>query len=238
MAKFEELKSIFEKLHKNNTISHSYLIFGDNRKAEKRFFNLLGSMFEGESSVLIDALFLDARSKSGIDDIREIKSFLYQKPIKSNKRSVFINWAENLTLAAENAILKIIEEPPEHGAIFLGVKSPHSLISPLVSRCQKFYLFSEEKDLEPDSESEKKAFDYVSQFKKLKDNKSKSEIFKSILEEEDDKIIYSFVKFMLEDLKKDFVGNFEIIKELNKRFVSMNEFNLNKKLQLEAALLY
>jgi len=72
----------------------------------------------------------------GIDEIREIEKFLRKKPLKLKKSLVVIHEAESLTIQAQNALLKTLEEPPENSKIVLETKNENNLLPTITSRCQ------------------------------------------------------------------------------------------------------
>jgi hypothetical protein len=71
----------------------------------------------------------------GIDQIRQLQQLIYQKSL-SGQRFAIIPQAESLTLPAQNAFLKLLEEPPAQATIILTAPSPHLLLSTIVSRCR------------------------------------------------------------------------------------------------------
>ena len=86
-------------------------------------------------SGLEEELFSKNRS-IGIDRIREIRSVINIKPFEGLHRIVIISRAEDMTLQASNALLKVLEEPPKN-VFFLLLTSNISLILPtIISRCQ------------------------------------------------------------------------------------------------------
>lgn len=97
-----------------------------------------------KQKILRDAFLLepDENKTIGIDEIRRIRNFLWQKPIASRKRTVIINDAEALTGEAQNAFLKIAEEPPESALLILVVRDSEKLWPTLRSRLQKIYFSS------------------------------------------------------------------------------------------------
>jgi len=129
------LKKTFQNLIDKNALAHSYLFFGEDKIAQLEFVDWLMNALEGQLP-LIDAM----KAGSGIDDIREGIRFLWQKPLKSPKKTLIIPDGENLTDEAQNAILKIAEDPPEHALIILIAKNQEILLPTLQSRLQKIYF--------------------------------------------------------------------------------------------------
>ena len=72
-----------------------------------------------------------------IDDLRDVQEMLLMKPFDANKRVVIIIDAEAMTEEAQNAFLKILEEPPRDTTIILTSSQPERLFSTIRSRCQK-----------------------------------------------------------------------------------------------------
>ena len=72
----------------------------------------------------------------GIESIRSIISFLSTSPFKSSNKVVMIPQAHRLTLAAQNALLKTLEEPPIYAILILFISNSDQLIPTIVSRCQ------------------------------------------------------------------------------------------------------
>lgn len=85
----------------------------------------------------IDILHIQPSPSSiGIDAIRDIQNFLSKRPSQTETSVVFIHDAHTLTLPAQNAILKTLEEPPPYAHIYLITSQPDLLISTIQSRVQ------------------------------------------------------------------------------------------------------
>jgi DNA polymerase-3 subunit delta' len=76
----------------------------------------------------------------GIDAAREVKTFLWQKPNASAQRTLIIDNAELLTTEAQNALLKITEEPPASSLLILITSDIESILPTIVSRLPKIYF--------------------------------------------------------------------------------------------------
>ncbi len=72
----------------------------------------------------------------GIEDIKRIQKSIFLKPIKSVTKAVIIEDAQLLTPQAQNALLKVLEEPPAHTIIMLGSETKEALLPTILSRCQ------------------------------------------------------------------------------------------------------
>jgi len=84
-----------------------------------------------------DTLLVSPNKKGqiGINEIRFLKKWLQRKPYQANKKIAVIEEAEKLTLPAQNAFLKTLEEPPAHSLLLLITANHHLLIPTIVSRC-------------------------------------------------------------------------------------------------------
>jgi DNA polymerase III delta prime subunit len=84
----------------------------------------------------------------GIEEIKNMQKKLYLKPIKSRIKSVIIEEAHLLTIEAQTALLKILEEPPPNTIIILSTESTQQLLPTIISRCKIVQLKKdhEEKD--------------------------------------------------------------------------------------------
>jgi len=245
MASGTELNKDFKKLADSGQLGHGYLLFGHESAEEKFLFarelaNFLETKkWEATNRVMMDASILDAQEEGGIDLVRSASHFLWQKPAVSQKRTLIIDKADNLTLPAQNAILKISEEPPPHALIILIVRDPEVLLPAVVSRFQKIYVRAQNNTNQriyanAANESVKKFLSSALARRKeiLKDLLEK--ISSEILGEKD---LEDFIAGLISELRKDKMKNWPVLKELLHRWTLINQFNVNKRLQLESALL-
>lgn len=87
---------------------------------------------------ILDVVEMDAASNRNIDDIRQIIDEVQFKPTKCKYRVYIIDEVHMLTTQAFNALLKTLEEPPEHVIFILATTEVHKLPQTILSRCQKF----------------------------------------------------------------------------------------------------
>lgn len=83
-----------------------------------------------------DLLLIEEEEKIGVEDTKKVREFLSMKPYQSRGRGVLILNAQNLTIDAQNSLLKTLEEPPIHSLIVLLSDSEHSLLPTIISRCR------------------------------------------------------------------------------------------------------
>ena len=87
-----------------------------------------------------DVFELDAASNRGIDDVRAIQDAAKFFPIKGKYKFFIVDEVHMLTQQAFNALLKILEEPPEYLIFILATTNPEKIPATIVSRCQRFPL--------------------------------------------------------------------------------------------------
>ncbi len=93
------------------------------------------SMNEGRA---IDLIEIDAASNRGIDDARELREKIKFSPGEARYKVYIIDEAHMLTSEASNALLKTLEEPPEHAILILATTEAHKILPTISSRCQRF----------------------------------------------------------------------------------------------------
>ena len=87
---------------------------------------------------LTDVVEMDAASNNGVDDIRSIREEVNFLPTKAKYRIYIIDEVHMLSSGAFNALLKTLEEPPEHVKFILATTEPQKLPTTILSRCQRF----------------------------------------------------------------------------------------------------
>ncbi|MBM4402103.1 MAG: hypothetical protein FJ044_02565 [Candidatus Cloacimonetes bacterium] len=80
-------------------------------------------------------------SAIGIEAIRKLKSWAILRPFEKRQKTALIKQAQNLTVEAQNAMLKILEEPPEATVIVLTVDDEKNLLPTIISRCTRIFNF-------------------------------------------------------------------------------------------------
>ncbi len=86
----------------------------------------------------LDVIEMDAASQRGIDDIREIREHVILQPVEGRYKVYILDEAHQLTDAAFNALLKLIEEPPPHLVFIFCTTESEKLLPTVRSRCQTF----------------------------------------------------------------------------------------------------
>lgn len=88
----------------------------------------------------LDIIEIDAASNRGIDEMRDLKESARVSPALLRRRVFIIDEAHMLTKEAANALLKILEEPPEHVIIVLATTEMEKIPATIASRAQRFYF--------------------------------------------------------------------------------------------------
>lgn len=141
---------------KTDKVSHAYLFCGQRGTGKTTIARLLAKSInctnkkdyepcnecescleinEGKSMDLIE---IDAASNRGIDEMRNLKEGIRFSPIKSKYKIFIIDEVHMLTKEAFNALLKTLEEPPEHAIFILATTESEKLPATIISRTQRF----------------------------------------------------------------------------------------------------
>ncbi len=91
-----------------------------------------------DSGACMDVLEIDAASNNGVDNVRDLRDDAVYTPSQVRKRVYIIDEVHMLSISAFNALLKIIEEPPEHLLFILATTELHKVPATILSRCQRF----------------------------------------------------------------------------------------------------
>lgn len=160
------VKILTESILKGN-VSHAYLFCGprgtgktslarifsraincDNFSKKKDVCNECESCRTIIDGKAIDIIEMDAASNRGIEEIRNLKDSINYLPTLLKKKIYIIDEVHMLTKEAFNALLKTLEEPPEHVIFILATTEPHKIPITILSRVQRFDLsLASKKDL-------------------------------------------------------------------------------------------
>ncbi len=139
-----------------NRLTHAYLFTGSRGTGKTTCAKILAKaanclspqngnpcgeceMCEGiENGSVLDVVEMDAASNRNIDDIRGIIDEVQFKPNRARFRVYIVDEVHMLTVQAFNALLKTLEEPPEHVIFILATTEVHKLPQTILSRCQRF----------------------------------------------------------------------------------------------------
>lgn len=140
----------------NSRISHAYLFTGPRGTGKTSVAKILGKTVnclnlknakpcnkcvcctQNKNNQSIDILEIDAASNNGVDEIRELRNKVSLVPTLGKYKIYIIDEVHMLSSGAFNALLKTLEEPPEHVIFILATTELHKIPATILSRCQKF----------------------------------------------------------------------------------------------------
>ena len=149
-----EISTIIKNEILNNKISHAYLFSGPRGTGKTSTAKIIAQMVNcshldedghicGKCSSCtdennVDIIEIDAASNNGVDEIRDLRDKVNLVPSYGKYKVYIIDEVHMLTLQAFNALLKTLEEPPQHIIFILATTELHKIPETVVSRCQKF----------------------------------------------------------------------------------------------------
>ena len=86
----------------------------------------------------LDVLEIDAASNRGIDNVRDLRDHVRYRPARTRFKIYYLDEAHMITPPAWNALLKTLEEPPEHVKFIFSTTAPEKMPDTILSRCQRF----------------------------------------------------------------------------------------------------
>jgi len=95
-----------------------------------------------------DILLINQDSGWGIDQIRKINNFLSQKPFSHQSKIIIVLDTQNLNVEAQNALLKVLEEPGQDNYIILTTNKIKSILPTIISRCQTINISKTKKEID------------------------------------------------------------------------------------------
>lgn len=149
------VRKILTDMVSANKVAHAYLLTGPRGSGKTSTARVLARMVNCEkngeklaepcnqcgacksilNSSAVDVSEIDAASNRGIDDIRELKEKIRLAPAVLSKKVYIIDEVHMLTAEAFNALLKTLEEPPNHSLFILCTTEAHKVPETIVSRC-------------------------------------------------------------------------------------------------------
>lgn len=154
----EHISRTLKNAIKQNRIGHAYLFVGSRgigKTTSARIFAKAlncSNNVDGEpccqcescrqiaSGISMDVIEIDGASHNKVEDIRDIRENVQYTPTNGRFKIYIIDEVHMLTPQAWNALLKTLEEPPEHVKFLFATTEPHKVLPTIVSRCQRFDL--------------------------------------------------------------------------------------------------
>ena len=152
----DHIKTTLKNQIKAGRVGHAYLLNGTRGTGKTTIAKILSRVINCENpqdgepcneceickaildGSLTDVVEMDAASNNSVEDIREIRNEVNFLPTRAKYRVYIIDEVHMLSTGAFNALLKTLEEPPEHVKFILATTEPQKLPATILSRCQRF----------------------------------------------------------------------------------------------------
>ncbi len=139
---------------------NSFIIIAKNPNNRKNYIDTFST--KEHISPFDQTVISTETSSIGIEMIRDMQKTLYFKPLKGEKKLIVFENAQTLTPEAQNALLKILEEPPLHTYFFLSSSTSNAFLPTILSRCKLLVLQEETKDIEEETQQA-----FITQYQQL-----------------------------------------------------------------------
>jgi len=142
----EHVTSTLNNAIKQNRLSHAYMFCGPRgvgkttmARVLARTINQIDSEVDGESlNQTLNVVEMDAASNNGVEDVRELRERVRIPPQNGRYKVYIIDEVHMLSKQAFNALLKTLEEPPDHAIFIFATTEPHKVLPTILSRVQRF----------------------------------------------------------------------------------------------------
>lgn len=133
---------ILQRAIASGHIAHAYLLTGPRGVGKTSIARILAHEINGlpytDESTHLDIIEIDAASNNSVEDIRDLRDKVQVAPTSSPKKIYIIDEVHMLSKSAFNALLKTLEEPPEHVIFILATTDADKLPATILSRVQRF----------------------------------------------------------------------------------------------------
>ena len=139
----EHITELLKQALASGTISHAYLLTGPRGTGKTSIARIIAHEVNNlpySDDPHLDIIEIDAASNRRIDDIRDLRDKVRIAPVSAKYKVYIIDEVHMLTTESFNALLKTLEEPPEHVIFILATTEVHKVPSTILSRTQRFHL--------------------------------------------------------------------------------------------------
>ena len=146
---YSSLIENFKNRCSNGNLSHAQLISGEDGIGKSILAEILGKLIlNGDiNREYVDIInYKPIKASFGVDDVRDIIDEVNKKPFEGDKKVIIIHQGNKLTIQAQNALLKTIEEPPTEVYIIILCESLELILDTIKSRCEIYKLTPLTKD--------------------------------------------------------------------------------------------
>ena len=136
------ITAILRRAIANGTTAHAYLLTGPRGVGKTSIARILAHEINqlpyNDESTHLDIIEIDAASNNSVEDIRDLREKVQVAPARAPKKIYIIDEVHMLSKSAFNALLKTLEEPPEHVVFILATTDADRLPATILSRVQRF----------------------------------------------------------------------------------------------------
>jgi hypothetical protein len=213
---------------------HSFLI---SSKDKNKLIDEYKKICRNEKIDKFDISLIESEKTIGIPDVRSAQNKIFLKPFKSTQKAVIFNAFSGITVEAQNALLKTLEEPPANTIIILLTDNVDEILPTVISRCKVLIL---DKSLQPaDDEKEiyQKLFKDIQKITVGEKLKLAQDFGKT--KEQAGIFCRNLILVIRENMLMEEKGrreNVKILKEFEKTYKTLKTTNANQRLTLENLL--
>lgn len=137
----EHITSLLTTAISNGSIHHAYLLTGPRGVGKTSIARIIAhaiNELDYDGTTHLDIVEIDAASNNGVDDVRDLRERVNIAPTSARKKVYIIDEVHMLSKPAFNALLKTLEEPPEHAVFILATTDIDKVPDTIISRVQRF----------------------------------------------------------------------------------------------------